>query len=84
MEKLLEIKHLKKSFGEVKVSAFSGDVQLFLPEEVGYTATISTLSGDIRNAFPVVSEGKMMTYADGKAVLKIETSSGNIELEKNR
>lgn len=75
---------VKKSFGEVKVSAFSGDVQLFLPEEVGYTATISTLSGDIRNAFPVVSEGKMMTYADGKAVLKIETSSGNIELEKNR
>lgn len=60
--------------GQHRVSSVSGNVELYLPEDTGFSLQADTLSGDIDNEFNVQDIRR-----DGPA-LRIETVSGNIDL----
>ncbi len=69
---------------ETTLDSSSGDVELYLPEDAGFTAEISTSSGDVEYELPLEKSGED-TYvcANGEAGLSISTSSGNVKIMKN-
>lgn len=73
----------------IAVKTMSGDVRLHLPESIAGQLHASTFSGDIRSDFGTVKEpehgpGSSLdaTLGDGRARIKLETFSGDIEIRK--
>lgn len=63
------------------ISASSGDVMLYLPENANLTADLSVSSGDIAYELPFSKSGKRYVCGNGSGEMKIETSSGDIILK---
>ena len=63
------------------IDTASGSVSLFTAEDAGFTAEVSTASGDFSSELPVtvVSE-KQYRCGDGSAAISISTASGDISV----
>ena len=66
----------------LKIGSTSGSVTAYLPEDPGFTCRVSTTSGDISSSLPLQKNGDTYTCGNGSAVYSIETTSGNVRLEK--
>lgn len=73
---------MSASPNECEIGTVTGRIKLYLPENPGFTANISTVSGKIESDFDMNKDGNIYTYGDGGAELKIDTTSGDIKLEK--
>ena len=74
--------HLEAVPETAKIDASSGSVKVYLPEDADITAEIDTASGDISYDLPFEKKGD--TYKCGKGTNKvmIDTSSGDVTLNK--
>lgn len=61
----------------------SGGARLIIPENNGFTATFSSVSGDLHSDFPVITNGNDSVYKDGGARIKMSTVSGDGSISKN-
>ena len=60
----------------------SGDVDLNVPEDMGFTMTYSTVSGDMESGLPLARSGDTYSHGSGgPCVIEIQTTSGDVELE---
>lgn len=55
----------------------SGDAMLYLPENDGFTAKLSSSSGDLICDFTGLDGGRAFQYKDGGAEIRVETTSGD-------
>lgn len=69
------------SMKSLRVSTTSGNVTAALPENPGFTARVSTVSGDLQNAVAMTGDGKEYKCGDGSAKAEIATVSGDIHIE---
>lgn len=67
--------------GKLSISSISGSIRLALPDNDGFFASYSTVSGSFKCAFPVVSSGRTATYKSGGAIFDFSTVSGSIKIE---
>ncbi len=76
---------LNNSPDEAGMEAVSGSLRLALPEETGFTAEFSSVSGAFRTDFPVESASGKSGKArcgTGAAVIRMSTTSGDMSIEK--
>lgn len=71
---------LDKLAHEGKVDSTSGKVTLQLPQDAGFTAKIRSNSGELHSDFAMKYDGESYVCGDGRTMLTIETTSGDIAL----
>ena len=71
---------LTGSIGQVRLNSVSGTIAAALPEQPGFTARISTVSGRTENELPMVRKGEEYTCGDGSGRVEIATVSGGIQI----
>jgi DUF4097 and DUF4098 domain-containing protein YvlB len=71
-----------KGFERMKIGATSGSVDAELAADPGFTAEISTTSGDFNSTMALTKEGEKWACGNGSAKLEIGTTSGNVRLSE--
>lgn len=66
----------------IDMGAVSGKLTVFIPDNEGFTATYSSVSGDFNCNFAAENSKKKAVYGDGSADFKFSTVSGSINLKK--
>lgn len=69
---------LRKCPDKIELTTVSGDVDLELPRNAGFTLDYSTVFGDLESDFPLTA-GR--TYGDGSGSITIDTTSGDLKIE---
>jgi len=66
----------------ITANSTSGDVIIRLPEDAGFTAKLSSVSGDMRGNMPMQSQGgKRYTAGNGRCTINADTVSGDLQLD---
>ena len=66
---------------QLEINATSGSIRAALPENPGFTARVSTTSGDVTCAIPASKEGDRYVCGDGSAKVEITATSGDVRIE---
>lgn len=66
----------------VDVSTVSGNIDLALPESLGFTLTFKTTSGKFSSALPTTKDGDTYTRLEGGAPISAKTTSGSLNIIK--
>lgn len=69
---------LRKCPDRIELNTVSGNMDLELPRNAGFTLDYSTVSGDLESDFPLTTDG---TCGDGSGSITIETTSGDLKIE---
>lgn len=65
---------------EISMEGVSGNLELTLPQDTGFTASLDSLSGKITCQFPATVNGNTYTYGDGRCQITASGISGSILL----
>lgn len=60
----------------------SGNIVMSIPENKGFTASYSVVSGDFNTSFATVNSKKQAVYGDGSAEFNLKAVSGNITIKR--
>ena len=71
-----------QSFKDLDLDATSGNITLKLPNAPGFTLDLDAKPGNFSNSLAMEKSGSKYTYGNGSARLRIETTSGDIRIEK--
>lgn len=66
----------------INIESTSGNDTLYLPEDAGFTADFNCTSGDINYDFPLSKQGDTYVNGNGESQIRVETTSGNINVLK--
>lgn len=66
----------------ISIKTVSGESELSIPENRGFTAYHSSVSGDITVEFPVTEKGDTRIYKDGSIKINTESVSGDVSIIK--
>lgn len=66
----------------VDVSTVSGNIDLALPESLGFTLTFKTTSGKFSSALPTTKDGDTYTRLEGGVPISAKTTSGSLNIIK--
>ncbi len=75
--------HLGVCPDELDADSVSGSIYMWIPENSGFTAEISSVSGKVSCSIPVTTTGKKFVAGDGRAKLKLNSVSGNLNINSN-
>ncbi len=67
---------------EISLESVSGDIDLTLPENAGFTVDMDSISGDFDSDFAVTKQGRTYSYGDGSCKIDLSGMSGDITLRK--
>ena len=67
---------------EIKAETVSGSINIFIPENEGFTAEYDTVSGKFKCDFEVTMSKKEAIHKNGKADFELETVSGGININR--
>ena len=67
---------------KIKMDSVSGDLNLTLPEDCGFTLSKSTLSGSLKTDFEVTTQGDKTVSGDGACRIEMTGLSGGIHIYK--
>ena len=65
----------------VSLVAVSGDVDVELPRDAGFTLDYSTVSGDLECDFAAKRSGEKLICGDGGCEISVSTTSGDLKIE---
>lgn len=66
----------------ISMNSASGDLELTLPADSGFTLEKSTMSGDFSSDFPTVSQNGKYLCGDGACRIDFNAASGDISIRK--
>ncbi|MGX9754816.1 DUF4097 family beta strand repeat-containing protein [Clostridioides difficile] len=66
-----------------KCDTISGDVDLYIPENSGFTLDFSKVSGNLNSNFKLLQDGDSYIYKNGTAKMYVDTTSANFNIRKN-
>jgi DUF4097 and DUF4098 domain-containing protein YvlB len=75
--------HTGEGVKKIDAKTVSGDITLGFPENDGFTARYSSVSGRFECEFPVEMSGKSGVYRNGDRDISLKTVSGNIKILRN-
>ena len=68
----------------ISLEAGSGNLNLFLPTNCGFTAQVNVLSGDFVSDFPTDQIGGRHIYGDGSCRIEVNALSGDISIHQSQ
>lgn len=66
----------------IELDMASGDLDLTIPEDCGFTASLEALSGDLDTDFEITRSGEKMICGDGSCRIDISAMSGDVMIRK--
>ena len=66
----------------IEMEGVSGDLELNLPAECGFTASVETVSGEFSSNFAIITQGNTYIYGDGTCHIEMEGVSGNVRINE--
>lgn len=66
----------------INMNGVSGDLDITLPENCGFSASVDSVSGRFTSDFPTTVSGGHYTYGDGSCRIGISAVSGNLYIQK--
>lgn len=67
----------------IEAESMSGNLDLHLPNDCGFTMTGTSTSGHFNSDFEVTNNNNQMTHGDGQCEIKVTTMSGNVNIHKH-
>ena len=68
---------------EIELDSVSGELELILPESLGFEAEVDTVSGSFRSDIPTTASSKgVYTCGNGECGISVDTVSGSISIQK--
>ena len=68
---------------EIELDSVSGELELILPESLGFEAEVDTVSGSFRSDIPTTAASKgVYTCGNGECGISVDTVSGSITIQK--
>ncbi|MCM1259589.1 MAG: DUF4097 domain-containing protein [Prevotella sp.] len=67
---------------EIDCDTVSGDVELTIPDNDGFTAQLDSVSGEINSNFSTSYSQKQLIYKDGGNTYRFESVSGDVTIHK--
>ena len=67
----------------IRVDSLSGDLELTLPQDCGFSCDVGTMSGSFHTDFDCSQNGKIHTYGDGSCQIQLNALSGNVNIQKH-
>lgn len=68
--------------GSLDLDTMSGDLELILPENAGFTLAMDTASGDLNTDFDIQRKDARMISGDGACRINISALSGDVTIRK--
>ena len=75
----IEVTNIPRS---IKMDGMSGDLELILPTDAGFTCTMDTMSGDFESDFEFKSHNDTYICGDGDCMVEISGMSGAVSILK--
>ena len=69
---------LSDKANNISMESVSGNLDMMLPQQCGFSAELESASGDIGSTFPTHVSGHTYTYGNGRMRIEAQTVSGNI------
>lgn len=66
----------------ISMDGMSGDLNLMLPENCGFTVSIDAMSSDFHSDFPTTMSGGDYIYGDGRCRISFSGMSGDLTIRK--
>lgn len=66
----------------ISMDSASGDLELTLPVDCGFTARLDSMSGDFFSEFSTTYDDKAYRFGDGTCKIELDCASGNIRIYK--
>jgi len=67
----------------IDMDGMSGDLELTLPEDTGFTVSLDGLSTDFTSDFETTTRNGKRIYGDGRCQINVDAMSGNVTIYKN-
>ena len=67
---------------EINCDTVSGDVELIIPDNSGFSAKLDTVSGEINSNFSTSYSQKQLIYKDGGNTYRFDSVSGDVTINK--
>lgn len=64
------------------IDTMSGDLELTLPEDAGFTVNLDAMSHSFRSDFPTNGNGGTYVCGDGRCFIQMDTMSGKVNIRK--
>lgn len=68
----------------LEVDTVSGSVELYLPEDAGFTLRFDTVSGELSSDLPCRPDGKEYVCGSGAGDYTVDTTSGNLAIRAGK
>lgn len=75
--------NLQNTPNSLKMDTMSGDLDITLPEDCGFVATLDTMSGDFSSDFQTTISNGKYTYGNGVCKINVKAMSGDVTIRKN-
>lgn len=66
---------------EITVDQVSGDIDIYLPADAAFSATMDSASGDFTSLFPMVRQGDTYICGTGGGVFRFDSVSGDVTIQ---
>lgn len=66
---------------EIAMDQVSGDVDIYLPADAAFSATMDSASGDFTSLFPTVRQGDTYFCGSGGGVFQFDSASGDVTIQ---
>lgn len=73
---------LRNCPGHIDMDGMSGDLDLTLPTNCGFTVKMNAMSSDFSSDFETVSRNGSHVHGDGSCQIRIDAMSGNVTIRK--
>lgn len=68
--------------GHISMNSMSGDLDLTLPEDAGFTVDMDAMSSDFSSDFPTVRKNGNYVCGDGRCRIDVDAMSGDVIIRK--
>lgn len=72
----------KASPDRIDMDTMSGDLELYLPEDCGFTLSLEAMSSDFHSDFATNTQGNEYYYGNGRCRITVNAMSGDVEIRK--
>lgn len=69
---------MKKAVSKCEIRTVSGEITLGMPDDLGFTVKIDSVSGNFRSDLALKKDGKTYVYKDGSTEVFLKTTSGDM------
>lgn len=68
---------------KIDLDSASGDLELYLPEDCGFSVSLDALSSDFSSDFPTAMQNGLHVFGDGSCSITVDAMSGDVTIHRS-